>query len=72
MWKGIIKQIGNMTVDLNALVNSFRQIFRPIVRENRTTQSDDKIKEIAPERIKRSPGHQNLAELTDEPEWYHD
>ena len=61
-----------MTVNLNALVNSFRQIFRPIVRENRTNEIDVKINETAPERIKRSPGHQNLSELTEEPDWYHD
>ena len=61
-----------MSINISTFVDSFKQVFQPTVRENRTTQSDDKIKEIAQERIKRSPGHQNLAELSDEPDWYHE
>lgn len=48
------------------------EIWKPTVRENRTTECDETINRFAPEKIKRSPGHQNLSQITEEPEWYHE
>lgn len=61
-----------MSIDTNWLIDKFKQVFTSVDRKGRITETDEAINEIAPDRIKRSPGHQNLAELTDEPEWFHE
>lgn len=61
-----------MTIDTNWFVDKFKQVFTPDRINTPPQEADKTINNIAPDRIKRSPGHQNIAELADEPEWYHD
>lgn len=60
-----------MTID-TSFIDRLKQLFYPSVRDNRIVEPDATINMVAIERIKRSPGHQNLNELAEEPEWYHD
>lgn len=59
-------------MNVSGIWHNITTFLKPEVRENRTTETDKKANDIAPERIKRSPGRQNIAEMADEPEWYHD
>lgn len=60
-------------MNISGIWQNITDLWKPVVRENRTTDTDQSIKEYAPERIRRSPGHQNIAELSnEEPEWYHE
>ncbi len=53
-------------------IDSLKRIFTPAEKEKRVKEPDERINKLAPERIKRSPGHENLSKYNDEPEWYHD
>jgi hypothetical protein len=68
-----------MRINITELWDSLKQVLSPERVNNdcdrELTQretTDCEIYQIAPERIKRSPGHHNLSELNDEPEWYHE
>lgn len=61
-----------MTISPMKLMEGIWNAFTPVDRKNQTTETNDKTQLVALERVKRSPGHENLAALDEEPDWYHD
>lgn len=59
-------------MNISGIWQNITEIWKPAVRDSRTTDTDRSITEFAPDRIKRSPGHNNISEMAEEPEWYHD
>lgn len=59
-------------MNVTALLDKIIQSFIPERKVMEHREVDQSINSIAPERIKRSPGHQNISELAEEPEWYHE
>lgn len=63
-----------MRINITELWNGLKQVFTPersaAPEPAQVTPTDSKIIEIP--KFKRSPGHTNIAELAEEPEWYHD
>ena len=59
-----------MTINSTWFIDRLKQVFTPAPKENNCTEPDKTINTLATERIRRSPGHQNLSDLSEEPDWY--
>ena len=61
-------------MNVTAIWHTITEILKPAVKHSLTTEQadtvDQSINMIAPDRIRRSPGMQNIAEVDNEPDWF--